>query len=164
VPPEQILWASDYPYGQQPSSLLIDVRTARLAGFDEAQMKELLWGNAHRIAAGEPPLEPTTPRGGTTFSQPMQLARIHQYLSMATPLLWTRQPDTVGVLGLALSACNGSSNGAREEVDQIRDLLETARDLWRSLPEEAEADRMAAARATFRLIHLADILAVTTPA
>jgi hypothetical protein len=42
--------------------------------------------------------------------------------------------------------------------------LETARDLWRSLPEEAEADRMAAARATFRLIHLADILAVTTPA
>ena len=27
----------------------------------------------------------------------MTFARIHQYLSMATPLLWTRQPDTIGV-------------------------------------------------------------------
>ncbi len=161
VPPEQILWASDYPYGQQPSSLLIGVRTARLAGFDESQLREMLWGNADRIATGEPPLEPSEPIGGNTFSQPMQLARIHQYLSMATPLLWTRQADTVGVLGLALNACE-ERDGAKVEVDQIRDLLETARDLWRSLPEEEEADRVTAARATFRMIHLADILAVTT--
>src|SRR5436190_9416500 len=61
VPPEQILWASDYPYGQQPSSLLIGVRTARLAGFDESQLREMLWGNADRIATGEPPLEPSEP-------------------------------------------------------------------------------------------------------
>src|SRR6184192_4365234 len=149
VPPEQILWASDYPYGQQPSSLLIGVRTARLAGFDESQLREMLWGNADRIATGEPPLEPSEPIGGDTFSQPMQLARIHQYLSMATPLLWTRQADTVGVLGLALNACE-ERDGAKVEVDQIRDLLETARDLWRSLPEEEEADRVTAARATFR--------------
>ena len=33
VSPEQVLYASDYPYGQQPSSLLIAVRTARVAGF-----------------------------------------------------------------------------------------------------------------------------------
>ena len=35
----------------------------------------------------------------------MQLARIHQYLSMATPLLWTGQSDTLGVLGLAINTC-----------------------------------------------------------
>ena len=163
VPPEQILWASDYPYGQQPSSLLIGVRTARLAGFDESQLREMLWGNADRIATGEPPLEPSEPIGGDTFSQPMQLARIHQYLSMATPLLWTRQPDTIGILGLALNACH-ERNGREREVDQIRELLEIARELWRSLPEEEEPDRVAAARATFRLIHLADIVAVTSGA
>src|SRR5438270_672189 len=78
VPAEQILWASDYPYGQQPASLLIGVRTARLAGFDEDALEKMLWGNAKRIADGEPPLEPTKPRGSDTFSQPMQLARIHQ--------------------------------------------------------------------------------------
>ena len=31
VSPEQVLYASDYPYGQQPSSLLIALRTARVA-------------------------------------------------------------------------------------------------------------------------------------
>ena len=68
----------------------------------------MLGGNASRIADGEPPREPTAPRGPDALSQPLQLARIHQYLSMATPLLWTRQPDTLGVLGLALNACDGA--------------------------------------------------------
>jgi uncharacterized protein len=161
VPPEQVLYASDYPYGTQPSSLLIALRTARRAGLDEQQIRAMLAGNAERIAAGESPLEPTAPMGSDTLVQPMQLARIHQYLSMATPLLWTRQPDTVGVLGLALNAC-GERDGRRDEIDRIRELLERARELWRVLPEvEDEPDRLRAARTTFRLIHLADILAVT---
>ena len=103
--------------------------------------------------------------GLDTFEQPMALARIHQYLAMATPLLWTRQQDTIGVLGLALNTCNDRSNGHREELEQIRELLITARDMWRTVPEEAdERDQRQHIRATFRLIHLADIVAVTTPA
>ena len=82
----------------------------------------MLAGNANRIANGEPPLEPTAPTGQATFSQSMALARIHQYLSMATPLLWTRQADTIGVLGLALNACD-ERNGNVDELDQIRELL-----------------------------------------
>ncbi len=124
----------------------------------------MLAGNANRIADGEPPLEPTRPRGSDMFTQPMAFARIHQYLSMATPLLWTRQPDTIGVLGLALNACD-ERNGRPEELEQIRQLIATARDLWRGLAEvEEEADRVRVSRATFRLIHLADIYAVTTDA
>jgi uncharacterized protein len=164
VSPEQILYASDYPYGQQPSSLLISVRTAKLAGFDDDQLRALLWGNASRIAGGEPPLEPSPPSGGGTFSQPMAFARIHQYLSMATPLLWTRQADTIGVLGLALNA-TADRDGHVEERERIRELLEAARDLWRVLPElEDEAEQRIVSRMTFRLVHLADILAVTTSA
>ena len=103
--------------------------------------------------------------GIDTFQQPMAFARIHQYLSMATPLLWTRQPDRVGVLGLALNACDDRSNGHREELEQIRELLLAAQEMWRMLPEEGDdEDRIAHTRATFRLIHLADIVAVTTPA
>src|SRR6476646_7116431 len=52
VSPEQVLYASDFPYGQQPSSLLIAVRTARVAGLDEAQVRGMLSGNASRIADG----------------------------------------------------------------------------------------------------------------
>jgi predicted TIM-barrel fold metal-dependent hydrolase len=159
--PEQVVYASDFPYGQQPSSLLITLRTAKASGLDEDDLRGVLAGNANRIANGEPPLEPTPPRGGDTFSQPMAFARIHQYLSMATPLLWTRQPDTVGVIGLALNATY-DRDGHVDERERIKELLTAARDLWRLLPEISdEPDQRIASRMTFRLIHLADILAVT---
>jgi predicted TIM-barrel fold metal-dependent hydrolase len=159
--PEQVLYASDYPYGQQPSSLLISLRTAKVSGLDENDLRNMLAGGANRIAAGEPPLEPTPPKGGETFSQPITFARIHQYLSMATPLLWTRQPDTIGVIGLALNACY-ERDGNPDERERIKELLSTARDLWRALPEvEDEQEQRIVGRTTFRLIHLADILAVT---
>jgi uncharacterized protein len=165
VGPEQVVYASDYPYGQQPASLLISLRTARLAQLTDEQVRGVLAGNANRIADGKPAVEPSAPKGLETFSQPMSLARIHQYLSMATPLLWTRQQDRIGVLGLALNACDDRADGHREELDQIRELLTVAQDMWLTLPEEGdERDRIAHTRATFRLIHLADIVAVTTPA
>jgi predicted TIM-barrel fold metal-dependent hydrolase len=160
VPPEQVLWASDYPYGQEPTSLLNGVRTARAAGFDDEQLRQLLWGNADRIARGEPPLEPSEPIGGDTFTQPTQLARVHQYLTMAQSLLIMRQADTFGALGLALNTCQ-ERDGIGAPIDEIRELLETAQALWRSVPEEEEAERTNAIRTTARLIHLADILAVT---
>jgi uncharacterized protein len=161
VPPEQILYASDYPYGRQPQALLNSLRTAITAGLDERQLRDMLAGNANRIAGGEEPLEPSVPTGTDELSQSMALARIHQYLSMATPLLWMRQQDTIGVLGLALNACY-ERNGYPEELEQIKELLSTAQELWRSLPEiEDEGERMASSRATFALVHLADIIAVT---
>jgi len=164
VAPEQILYASDYPYGQQPSSLLITVRTARLAGLSEKDLRMILWENADRISRREAPLSPSPPHGSATFSQSMTMARIHQYLSMAIPLLWTRQQDTVGVLGLAQNACNEVDTHRRDR-EQISELLTCARELWRTLPElEREPDRVRVNRLTFRLIHLADILAVTSGA
>jgi predicted TIM-barrel fold metal-dependent hydrolase len=164
VSPEQVVYASDYPYGQQPSSLLIALRTARVAGLDDDQVRAMLAGTANGIADGEPPAELTPPVGSNTFAQPMAFARIHQYLSMATPLLWTRQADTIGVLGLALNACD-DRDGHQEARDRIRELIEAARDLWRVVPEvEDEGEQRVVSRTTFRLVHLADILAVTSGA
>jgi uncharacterized protein len=161
--PEQVVYASDYPYGQQPTSLLIALRTARLSGFDDEQIRAMLGGNATRVANGEPQAKPTPATGPDTFMQPIVLARIHQYLSMATPMLWTRQGDTVGALGLALNACDEHSRTHDVELGQIRELLLPARELWRAMAElEDETDRRDVARVTFRLIHLADIVAVTT--
>ena len=162
VSPEQIVYASDYPYGGQPASMLIALRTARMAGLDEEQIRNMLHATADRIADGEPPLAPTAPQGQDHIAQPLTLARIHQYLSMATPLLWTRQSDTIGTLGLALNACD-ERNGHEGELEEIRELLTVARDLWRTLPEmDDEGELRVVTRTTFRLIHLADILATTT--
>ena len=165
MPPEQIVYASDYPYGRQPNSLILATHTARTAGFGEEEVRNLLGRNAARIADSEPPLTPSKPLGGDVFSQPTMFARVHQYLSMATPMMWLRQPDTIGVLGLALNTCDSRSNGYQETTEQIRELLETAQVLWtEAMEHEDQAERVYEIRAAFRLIHLADILSVTTHA
>jgi predicted TIM-barrel fold metal-dependent hydrolase len=164
ISPGQVLYASDYPYGQQPGSLLIALRTARAAGLSEEELRALLGASAARIAEGDPPAPLTVPRGSRRLEQPLTFARIHHYLAMATPLLWTRQSDTIGVLGLALNAC-AERDGHVEERERIAELLATARDLWRTLPEaEDEVEVRTLSRATFRLLHIADILTLTLDA
>jgi predicted TIM-barrel fold metal-dependent hydrolase len=159
-PPEQAVYASDYPYGQQPSSLLIALKTALVAGYSEEQLRAMLSGTASALADGRELPEPTAPLGSDTLSQSLQLARVHQYLSMATPLLWSRQTDTVGVLGLAISACS-ERNGHVAEVERIRELIVAARDLWATVPGLDEMEQRSTTRLTFRLLHIADIEAVT---
>ena len=164
VSPEQVLYASDYPYGQQPGALLLALRTALLAGISEEQVRDMLGRSAARIADGEPPPPLTEPRGPRRFEQPLTFARIHHYLAMATPLLWTRQADTIGVLGLAINAC-AERDGHVEAREQIAELLGAARDLWRTVPEAGDdAEVRTLTRATFRLLHVADILTLTVDA
>ena len=164
VAPEQVLYASDYPYGQQPSSLLIAVRTARAAGFDEAQLRAMLSGTSHLIADGKPTPPPTRPVGSQELRIPLVFARISAYVTTATPLLWTRQQDVIGAMGLAINAC-GERSPFPEDMQRVRDLLETARDSWTALADiENDRDRWRASRETFRLLHLANIVACTPQA
>jgi hypothetical protein len=80
---------------------------------------------------------------------------------MATPLLWSRQQDMVGVLGLAINTCV-ERNGYSDTVDGIRELLEAARDLWSVIPSiDDEGEAWQTIRLTHRLVHIADIEAVT---
>ncbi len=162
VAPEQVVYASDYPYGRQPYSLLMANRAGRLAGLDDTQMRAMLGGTAATIADGGTPPRPSAPIGPTTFAMPVTLARIHQYLSMATGLVWARQAgDTYGVLGLAINACDERDPAHGETLDRIRELLLLARKVWESLDTVPEADRMATVRSAFRLLLLANTLAVT---
>jgi len=161
VPPEQVVYASDFPYGQQPGSLFIALRTAHRAGFSEEQLRGMLAGNANRLADGEALPEPTRPLGDDSLEQPLQLARIHMYLSMAMPFLWMRQADTIGALGLALNACS-EQNGEVETTGRIAALLETAAALWQSLPDRDEGpERLQATRLCLRMIHIADVESLT---
>jgi uncharacterized protein len=164
VAPEQIVYASDYPYGRQPNSLLMSIRTAKMAGFDDRQLRAMLGENARRIADGEPLAELTSPRGTTSLVQPLTFARIHQYISMAVPQLWLRQRDAIGALGLAVNASR-ERDGHLEEAEQIQELLATASELWRDGGELVSDDeRVAAVRTAIQLVNLADMIAVTTRA
>ena len=143
-----MLYASDYPYGRQPSSLLIALRTARAAGFDDDQVREMLAGTR----TGSPtasrrrsrPSRPAT----ATFTQPMTMARIHQYLSMATPLLWMRQPDSIGVIGLALNAADERDGYAGEELDDDPRAADHGARPLAELPEVEDEDLNEVSRAS----------------
>jgi hypothetical protein len=164
VPPEQLVYASDYPYGRQPNSLLVTLRAARTAGCDDDAVRLILGGGALRIVRDEPQAPLTEPRGSGTFTQPLAFARIHQYLAMATPLFWLRQGDVMGALGLALNA-SMERNGYPEASERIHELLATAQELWtasRGLEDETERHRVG--RTAFGLVQLADVIAVTTRA
>jgi predicted TIM-barrel fold metal-dependent hydrolase len=164
VPPEQVVYASDYPYGRQPNSLLVSVRTAKLGGFDDRQLRDMLGENARRIAENEALPELTSPRGGHSLVQPLTFARIHQYISMAVPMLWMRQRDGIGALGLAVNASR-ERDGHEEASERIEELLRTASELWREGGEiESDDERVAAMRRAIQLVNLADLIAVTTRA
>lgn len=165
IAPEQVLYASDYPYGRQPNSLLVAVRTAKLAGFDDKQLRLMLGGTARRMLAGEE-LEPLSgPKGPTSLVQPLTFARIHQYISMAVPMLWLRQRDAIGAIGLAVNASRERSNGHPDASERIEELLTTAQDLWRSCAEiEDDRERMTTFRAAIQLVNLADMVSLTTRA
>jgi len=164
VPPEQVVYASDYPYGRQPNSLLVTVRTAKLAGFDDRQLRGMLGETAVGIAAGAEPPALSTPRGGSSLVQPLTFARIHQYIAMAVPLLWMRQRDAIGALGLAVNASR-ERDGHPEQSERIQELLVTANELWREGGETvSDDDRVSAMRAAIQLVNLADLIAITTRA
>ena len=162
VPPEQVVYASDYPYGRSRTRCCWAVRTARACGLDDDQVRALLHDTAARIADG---LDPAQQRaaGADGALAPVTFLRIHQYLTMASAMLWLRHTsDTYGVVGLAINACDERANGFRAQTDQIRELLVATQDLW-ELASRSDDDlaRRRAQRGAFRLVHLASVLAVT---
>jgi len=165
VAPQQILFATDYPYGRVPNQLLLALRAARLSSFDETEIRGMLGGTAIAIANGAPLPALTAPKGPDVLTHSLPLARIHQYISTATPLLWMRQPDRAGGLGLALNAAHEANVDGVPDADLIRHALSVAAELWAGIGEidnRDEAERIA--RPARQLVHIADILAVTTPA
>ena len=162
VAPEQILFATDYPYGRLPNSLLLTLRAAKLSDFDEDDLRRLLGDTAQGIADGAPLPALSPAKGPAEITHPLPLARIHAYIGMATPLLWMRQPDVAGGLGLALNAAHEANVDGVRDADLIRSALTVASELWVGIGEiedRQESERIA--RAARQLVHIADILAVT---
>jgi hypothetical protein len=83
---------------------------------------------------------------------------------MSVPLLWLRQHDAIGALGLAVNASR-ERDGHAAEAERIQELLVTASELWRDGAAHASEDeRVAIMRTAIQLVNLADLIAVTTRA
>ncbi len=80
---------------------------------------------------------------------------------MALPILWARQPDSAGVLALAINACSERESHP-QALGRIAELLEAARGVWLSLPElDDPGERLDSGRLAFRMLQIANIEAVT---
>lgn len=118
VPPEQILWASDIPYGEPLAALNVFVLAARTSGADDALLRGMLGDNARGLLEGRRPAQRSAPLGVSEYRTSYARARASLYMAAATTLLWTGQPERVGFLGLAESALH--EDGLEEQAELVR--------------------------------------------
>lgn len=104
VPPGQVLYATDLPYGSVAQSCIMAFRCALQAGLSGAAIESVAGGQLERLLAGEDPVDvgpaPGPPARGT---DPL-LGRIGFYLTWANALT-SQGIDAVEMLDLARLAC-----------------------------------------------------------
>ncbi len=127
VAPEQVLWASDLPYGQPAMMIIQLAHLCRAANATDEQVHALFWGNAERVSRGEAAATLSAPLLGEPGRRTTQHSRIADYLVMVTPLLWMYQPDLPGALTLAVRACDVDGS---PELGDVAELITAAAALW----------------------------------
>jgi hypothetical protein len=125
VPPGQILFASDSPYGNTAASSAIQLRTALQAGLSPQQIRSIAFEQSLRIANGEP-LEPCGDAVGEREQAPhLLLDRVSEFLLLGTIMTMRGSDAGAEMLSLARLACD-----VPDEVDDapifaaIRSLLD----------------------------------------
>ena len=124
VPPEQLLWASDIPYGEPLAALNLFVRAARKAGASDETLRGMLSHTARGLLDGKRPEQRSAPLASAEYRSSYARVRASFYLASATPLLWMGMAETVGFLGLAEAALH------EEGLDEQADLVRCTAALW----------------------------------
>ena len=151
--PEQIVWASDMPYGQPETSILQMTRLLHQIDAPHERLRAIFWDNAERVAAGEPAPALSPPLLERVEQLSLQRTRVSDYLLTTIPLLWLLQPDMPGALGLALRACDAE---ATPELADVAELIEAAGELWTAGMAFDTPDQIRPyTRSAFRLIQIA---------
>ncbi len=124
VPPGQIVFASDAPYGSTAFSAAFQLRTALQVGLSAEQIRLIGSGQSLRLAAGEP-LQPAGPPVGERERAPhILLDRVAEFLLLAA-IATFRGYDATEMLALARLGCD-----VPDEIDDapvfaaIRKLLD----------------------------------------
>ncbi len=105
IPPGQIVFASDAPYGNTLISAAFQLRTALAAGLSAEQVRSVASEQALRLAAGEP-LAPAGPPVGERERAPhVLLDRVAEFLLLAA-IAGMRGGDPTEMLALARLACD----------------------------------------------------------
>ena len=105
VPPAQILFASDAPYGATAISAAAQLRLAIQAGLTPEQLTLIASGQSFRIAKGKPLAVAGPPAGERDRASHVLLDRVANLLQIAT-ILEFRMGDSGELTALATLACD----------------------------------------------------------
>ncbi|MCW2955007.1 MAG: amidohydrolase 2 [Conexibacter sp.] len=139
VPPGQILYASDAPYGRIPSGALSTLRIARQSGLDDEQIRLVLGGQTRRLIEGEEPLDAGPVRAdGVTLAVDALLDRVATFLIGGLAQVF-RQVSGDEMLALARLAC-AVPEGAQQapHCRAILELLDARERLLARVPQAAD--------------------------
>jgi predicted TIM-barrel fold metal-dependent hydrolase len=123
VPPSQIVWASDCPYGQPISSAALQLRLARAAGLGTEALTSIAGGQIERILAGRVPADAGPPPGPPASLDPaMERVCSHLLTAMGRAMAGGELAESVA---LARLACDREGEHAAV-CDEVLRLLEIA--------------------------------------
>lgn len=126
VPPGQILWASDSPYGDPAGSAAMQLRCALAAGLGREAIVSIAGGRIESVLDGDPPADGGTPPGpdrSRALDLPME--RIYAQLLTAVGRALA-EGETEEPVALARLAClpEGEHAAVCLEVERLLDLYE----------------------------------------
>ena len=131
VPPSQVLYGSDAPYGRPFMSVTLATRCALQAGLTPEQIEGILGGQAERILAGEPLLDLGPPPGAEAVEVDLLLERVASFLVFGVGPAFAGVPAVAAeAVALARLCCEVSDEAPQapvceavlallEEVDQL---------------------------------------------
>ena len=156
VAPEQILYGTDAPYyGHACSQAKLMLALGSAPG-GTLHAREMLWGNAARVAEGHSPDALSEPIGPVAAAVDYRRLRAHEYLLACVPLVWTCQPDLLKALPLARHAVGAPENAELEAACEMIDLAATC---WaHELEQGSRREVLSLSWTTFRLLEFADAL------
>ena len=126
VPPGQILFGSDAPYGTPVQSTILTLRCALQAGLSAEQARSVMSEQAERLLASERPIDLGDAAGMERLPRDVLLDRIHTLLAVAArEHLHGREADQE--IALAQLACDvGEEAPQAANCAQVLALLELA--------------------------------------
>ncbi len=117
VPPGQVLYGSDAPYGRPVLSVTLAVRCARQAGLSDEQLRWVLGGQLERLLSGEPAHDAGPPPGTEAHSSDILLERVASSIVFSMGGAFAGIPALAGeALALARLACEVGEDAPQAEV------------------------------------------------
>jgi predicted TIM-barrel fold metal-dependent hydrolase len=124
VPPAQILWASDSPYGQPVFSAATQLRFALAAGLGPEAVAGIAGGQIERLLAGEEPADLGPPPGpGAPLDPALERVVSHLTTAMGRAFAESEMTESVALARLALDF-EGEHANACEAISHLLDLAD----------------------------------------